>query len=308
MDTLGKLEEITDLRTVWQNEATEFTPWLAADENISLLADAVDLEIAVEETESNVGDFHVDIFATDAITGRRIIIENQLEDTNHDHLGKLITYAAGKSAEIIIWIVKHAREEHRAAVEWLNNNTDERIGFFLCEIKLYRIGDSAPAVKFDVIEKPNDWTKELRKVESVSETQQERYNYWVAFQDYAFQKKLFAKNFKRRKPSTDNWFDFSIGSSACVIRLTQIRQRNELGAELYIHNSKDLFRALHAHKDAIESETGLTFDWRELPDKKASRIVISKQVSFDDETAQAEQFDWLIDVMLKLKKTFSRYL
>jgi len=308
MDTLGKLEEITDLRTVWQNEATEFTPWLAADENISLLADAVDLEIAVEETESNVGDFHVDIFATDAITSRRIIIENQLEDTNHDHLGKLITYAAGKSAEIIIWIVKHAREEHRAAVEWLNNNTDERIGFFLCEIKLYRIGDSAPAVKFDVIEKPNDWTKELRKVESVSETQQERYNYWVAFQDYAFQKKLFAKNFKRRKPSTDNWFDFSIGSSACVIRLTQIRQRNELGAELYIHNSKDLFRALHAHKDAIESESGLTFDWRELPDKKASRIVISKQVSFDDESARAEQFDWLIDVMLKLKKTFSRYL
>ena len=308
MDTLGKLEEITDLRTVWQNEATEFTPWLAADENISLLADAVDLEIAVEETESNVGDFHVDIFATDAITGRRIIIENQLEDTNHDHLGKLITYAAGKSADIIIWLVKHAREEHRAAVEWLNNHTDDKIGFFLCEIKLYRMGDSAPAVKFDVIEKPNDWTKELRKVESVSETQQERYNYWVAFQDYAFQKKLFAKNFKRRKPSTDNWFDFSIGSSACVIRLTQIRQRNELGAELYIHNSKDLFRALHAHKDAIESETGLTFDWRELPDKKASRIVISKQVSFDDETAQAEQFDWLIDVMLKLKKTFSRYL
>lgn len=177
MDTLGRLEEITDLRTVLSNEATDFTPWLAADENISLLADAVDLEIAVEETESNVGDFHVDIFATDAITGRRIIIENQLEDTNHDHLGKLITYAAGKSAEIIIWIVKHAREEHRAAVEWLNNNTDEHIGFFLCEIKLYRIGDSAPAVKFDVIEKPNDWTKELRKVESISETQQERYNY-----------------------------------------------------------------------------------------------------------------------------------
>lgn len=308
MDILGKLEEITDLRTVWPHEATDFTPWLAADNNIALLASAVDLEIAVEETESNVGDFHVDIFATDAISGRRIIIENQLEDTNHDHLGKLITYAAGKSAEIIIWIVKHAREEHRAAVEWLNNNTDERIGFFLCEIKLYRIGDSAPAVKFDVIEKPNDWTKELRKAESVSETQQERYNYWVAFQDYAFPKKSFAKNFKRRKPSTDNWFDFSIGSSACIIRLTQIRQRNELGAEIYIHNSKDLFHAFHANKDAIESETGLTFDWRELPDKKASRIVIVKQVSFDDESARAEQFDWLIDVMLKLKKTFSRYL
>ena len=308
MSTLGKLEEITDLRKVWPHEALDFTPWLAADENISLLADAVGLEIAVEETESSVGDFHVDIFATEAITGRRIIIENQLEDTNHDHLGKLITYAAGKSAEIIIWIVKHAREEHRAAVEWLNNNTAERIGFFLCEIKLYRIGESAPAVKFDVIEKPNDWTKELRKVESISETQQQRYNYWVAFQDYAFQKKQFDKNFKRRKPSTDNWFDFSIGSSACVIRLTQIRQRDELGAEIYIHNSKDLFHALHANKDAIESANGLKFDWRELPDKKASRIVVFKQVSFDDESARQEQFDWLIDMMLKMKKTFTQYL
>lgn len=308
MSTLGKLEEITDLRTVWPHEATDFTPWLAAEENISLLADAVGLEIAIEETESNVGDFHVDIFATEAITGRRIIIENQLEDTNHDHLGKLITYAAGKSAEIIIWIVKHAREEHRAAVEWLNNNTDERIGFFLCEIKLYRIGDSAPAVKFDVIEKPNDWTKVLRKTESVSETQQERYNYWIAFQDCAFQKKPFAKSFKRRKPTTDNWFDFSIGSSACVIRLTQIRQRNELGAELYIHNNKDLFRTLLANKDAIESASGLSLDWRELPDKKASRIVIFKQVSFDDESARHEQFDWLIDMMLKMKKSFTPYL
>lgn len=308
MSTLGKLEEITDLRTVWPHEATDFTPWLAADENISLLADAVGLEIAVEETESNVGDFHVDIFATEAITGRRIIIENQLEDTNHDHLGKLITYAAGKSAEIIIWIVKHAREEHRAAVEWLNNNTDERIGFFLCEIKLYRIGNSAPAVKFDVIEKPNDWTKVLRKTESVSETQQERYNYWTAFQDYAFQKKPFAKNFKRRKATTDNWFDFSIGSSACVIRLTQIRQRNELGAEIYIHNSKDLFRTLLANKDAIESKIGLSFDWRELPDKKASRIVVFKEVSFDDESARHEQFDWLIEILPKMKNTFAPYL
>lgn len=119
---------------------------------------------------------------------------------------------------------------------------------------------------------------------------------------------MFAKNFKRRKPSTDNWFDFSIGSSACVIRLTQVRQRNELGADIWIRDDKELFRTLHTNKDAIESETGLTFDWRELPDKKASRIVISRQVSFDDETARAAQFDWLIDVMLKLKKTFGRYL
>ena len=104
---------------------------------------------------------------------------HQLEETNHDHLGKLITYASGKSADLIIWLVKHARAEHKAAIEWLNNHTDEKIGFFLCEIKLYQIGDSEPAVKFEVVEKPNDWTKEMRKKESVTETQQQRYDYWV---------------------------------------------------------------------------------------------------------------------------------
>ena len=308
MINLSKLEEITDLRTVWEHEASDFTPWLAKDENISLLADALGLEITVDETESAVGDFFVDILASETGTVRKIIIENQLEDTNHDHLGKLITYAAGKSADIIIWLVKHAREEHRAAIEWLNNHTDENISFFLCEIKLYRIGDSAPAVKFEVVEKPNDWTKELRKTETVSETQQERYNYWVAFQEYAFQKKTFAKNFKRRKPSHDNWFDFSIGSSACIIRISQIRLRNELDVEIYIHNNKNLFHELFKNKAAIESETGLNFDWRELPDKKASRVVIAKQVSFDNREDWNTHFDWLIDSMIKIKKFFKPYL
>ena len=128
---------------------------------MALLSDAIGIDITVDETESDVGDFSVDIFASETGTGRKIIIENQLEDTNHDHLGKLITYASGKSAEVIVWLVRHAREEHRAAIEWLNNNTDDRIGFFLCEIKLYRIGGSEPAVKFEVVEKPNDWTKEV---------------------------------------------------------------------------------------------------------------------------------------------------
>lgn len=126
MVNLSKLEEIKDLRTVWPHEALDFTPWLSQDDNIALLADAVGLDITVDETESSVGDFNVDIFASETGTDRKIIIENQLEDTNHDHLGKLITYASGKSADVIIWVVKHAREEHKAAIEWLNNHTDEK--------------------------------------------------------------------------------------------------------------------------------------------------------------------------------------
>ena len=151
MISLGQLKEIKDLREVWPHEALDFTPWLAEEKNLALLADAVGLEITVDETESKVGDFNVDIYAIETGTERRIIIENQLEDTNHDHLGKLITYASGKGADIVIWIVKRAREEHRAAIEWLNNHTDENISFFLIEIKLYKIGNSDPAVKFEMV-------------------------------------------------------------------------------------------------------------------------------------------------------------
>ena len=128
---LGKLKEIKDLRKVWPHEAIDFTPWLAEEDNLALLADAVSLEITVDETESSVGDFNVDIYATETGTDRKIIIENQLEDTNHDHLGKLITYASGKSAEVVIWTVKRAREEHRSAIEWLTI-TQMKISLFSC--------------------------------------------------------------------------------------------------------------------------------------------------------------------------------
>ena len=132
MINLGTLEEIKDLRTVWPHEALDFTPWLAEEENMAILSDAIGIDITVDDTESPVGDFNVDIYAVETGTDRKIIIENQLEDTNHDHLGKLITYASGKAADIIVWVVKYAREEHKAAIEWLNNHTDDKIGFFLC--------------------------------------------------------------------------------------------------------------------------------------------------------------------------------
>lgn len=305
---LDILEEVKDLRTVWPHEALDFTPWLAEDDNIALLGDAIGIDISVDETEASVGDFSVDISASETGTERKIIIENQLEDTNHDHLGKLITYASGKSADVIIWIVKHAREEHKAAIEQLNNHTDDKIGFFLCEIKLYKIGESKPAVKFEIIEKPNDWTKEVKKNKSINETQQKRYDYWVAFEDYAFQNAQFAKNFNHRKPSSDHWMDFSIGSSACHITVSQIQKRDELTVELYINEDKALFNSLLQHKDDIESKTGLLFDWRELPEKKASRIVVQQSATLGNQSKWSEQFTWLVDVMLKMKKEFKKRL
>jgi hypothetical protein len=266
------------------------------------------LEITLDETESSVGDFNVDIYARETGTDRKIIIENQLEDTNHDHLGKLITYASGKSAEIIVWVVKKAREEHRAAIEWLNNHTDEDIAFFLVEIKLYQIGNSDIAVKFEVVEKPNNWVKEIKKESSNSPAKKFRYDYWVAFNEYAFSDSVFASNFKKRKATNDHWMNLSIGSSDCSISINQIKKRSEIEVEIYIYENTDLFWNLYANKEAIESDLGFTLDWRELPERKASRIIVAKNVELFDKNKWNEQFDWIMATCLKMKKVFRKYL
>lgn len=267
MINLSRLEEIKDLRTVWPHEALDFTPWLSQDDNISLLADAVGLDITIDETESSVGDFNVDIFASETGTDRKIIIENQLEDTNHDHLGKLITYASGKSADVIIW-----------------------------------------AVKFDVIEKPNDWTKEVKKNESANGTQQQRYDYWVAFQDYVFQNAQFAKVFKRRKPSTKHWMNFSIGSSDCYISVSQLLNKNEINVCLYIPDNMELYESLLANRESIDKAADIPLSWCELPERKASKIIIERPAELSDQSKWKEQFDWLADVMVKIKMAFQKYL
>lgn len=306
MTNLGTLKEITDLRSIWPHEALNFTPWVA--ENVDLLADAVGLDITVDETESSVGDFNVDIYASETGTDRKIIIENQLEDTDHDHLGKLITYASGKGADVVIWVVKHAREEHKAAVEWLNNHTDDKIGLFLCEIKLFQIGDSQIAPAFTVVERPNDWTKEIRKTASANSTQQQRLEYWQAFNDYAFSDANFSRIFNKRKPTTDHWMDFSIGSSACHIAVSQIQKRKAVDVELYINDDKELFKSLFAHKDEIEKNMEMELEWKELPERKASRILIEKTVDLDDRATWPEQFDYIMDTCIKMKRAFKRYL
>ena len=262
----------------------------------------------MDETESSVGDFNVDIYASETGTDRKIIIENQLEDTDHDHLGKLITYASGKGADVVIWVVKHAREEHKAAVEWLNNHTDDKIGFFLCEIKLFQIGDSQIAPAFTVVERPNDWTKEIRKTASANSTKQQRLEYWQAFNDYAFSDANFSRIFNKRKPTTDHWMDFSIGSSACHIAVSQIQKRKAVDVELYINDDKELFKSLFAHKDEIEKNMEMELEWKELPERKASRILIEKTVDLDDRATWPEQFDYIMDTCIKMKRAFKRYL
>ena len=160
---LGKLEKIKDLRSVWKHEANDFTKWLSEEENLNTLGEEIGIDIELISTEAKTGSFSTDILASESNTNNKIIIENQLESTDHDHLGKIITYASGHDAKTIIWIVKEVREEHRQAIDWLNEHTDEEINIFLCKIELWKIGNSEIAPKFQIVSSPNNWTKTVKK-------------------------------------------------------------------------------------------------------------------------------------------------
>ena len=241
---LGKMKRIDDLRKVWPNDATNFTKWLAEEENIEELGKAVGIDIDLEERESSVGSFNVDLYATESGSGRKIIIENQLEDTNHDHLGKLITYASGKGAEVVIWIVKRARDEHRQAIEWLNQHTDSNIGFFLVEIELWQINDSLLVPKFNVVEKPNDWGKYMKSIEGMSETDRLKLEFWQAFNDQMGSTPDFLQEFNLRKPQPCHWYDLSLGTSSYYISLNINTQKKKIDAGLYIPATKTSSTAL----------------------------------------------------------------
>ena len=307
MSDLAKLTQITDLREIWKHEARDFSKWLSKEENLKELSDAIGIEIILSELESSVGSFSVDIFATEDGTGRKIIIENQLADTDHDHLGKVITYAAGKNADLIIWIVKRARDEHRQAVEWLNRRTDEDIGFFLIEIELWKIGDSLPAPRFSVVEKPNDWAKAMKVAEGLSETKKLQLEFWQTFVDYAFEKQEFIKEFSRRKAQPQHWYDMSIGSSDYHIGLTVNTQKKRLGVEIYISDNKELYVKLGSQKAAIEDFLGMQTEWREAA--KACRIITLRDGDIKhDKSTWTPMFDWLIETAIKFKemaKTFN---
>ena len=306
MATLGKIERIDDLRTIWPHEARDFSKWLAQEENLALLSDTIGIDIALEERESSVGDFNVDLYATEEGSGRKIIIENQLEFTDHDHLGKIITYASGKGAEVIIWIVKHARDEHKQAIEWLNQHTDENVGFFLVEIELWKINDSLPAPKFNVVEKPNDWAKAMKVVEGLSALQKLQLDFWQAFNEHAFVKPEFKKVFSQRKPSPQHWYSVSIGRSTYHISFTVNTQKKRLGAEIYFSGDKDAYGRFMEHKEEIEKELSMPVEWREA--NKDCRILVLTNGDIKKGTdAWNGYFDWFCDMGIKLRNIALKY-
>jgi len=304
---LGTLKRI-DLREYWKHEALDFTKWLSEPENIALLSDEVGIGIEVTQTEASVGRFNVDILAQEENTGRKIIIENQLETTDHSHLGQLITYAAGLEAQYVIWIVREVREEHRQAVDWLNEHTDEEISFFLIGLQLWQIEDSPPAPKFSVISRPNEWKKSVRtstQEGDLTDTTTKQLEFWQQLKEFASDK---YPELKLRTPRPQHWFDVAIGRSDCHICLIVDSRQDKVRCELYIQDSKELYKTLLQYKDQIEKQLGLPgqMEWRELPGKKASRIQALHAFTFADATTWSEAFQWLSETTLRFKQVFSK--
>ncbi|KGQ31628.1 hypothetical protein P375_07305 [Gallibacterium genomosp. 2] len=301
---LGKLEEV-DIRELWKHEQYDFSEWLAKEENIEMLSNKVGLTLTDINKEVFVGSYRCDLVAKDETTEIKVIIENQLETTNHDHLGKIITYASGLDANVVIWIVKEAREEHRSAIEWLNNKTTTDISFFLIEIRAFRIGDSLPAPQFVVVEKPNDFVKVTNVgVDNgeLSKAQSERFNFWNKFNEIVASRN---KPFNIRKATTDHWYNVALGTSEAHISITLVNKTNSIGIAVYINDNKKLFNKLYSESESIQNELGFNMDWQRLDDKKASRIIYYIDgLDFNNHKNYDELINKVIDKVIAIRDAF----
>ena len=307
MTNLGKLIKV-DLREVWKDEAKEFTPWLAKDENIKILGDTIGIDLEVESQEKEVGPFRADILCKDTATNSWVLIENQLEKTDHTHLGQLITYAAGLEAVTIIWIAETFSDEHRAVLDWLNEHTDESINLFGLEIELWRIGNSPVAPKFNIISKPNEWSRTIKDTAAkteLTETKKLQLDYWTGFREFMEQSGSFIRC---PKPAPQHWSTFSIGRSCFQLVARMNTRDGEIGAYFDIYGpDKKAYYALivQGYKNQIESQLNMELDWRELPDAKESHVETHHKTDPTDRTDWPSQHEWLKDTLEKFYKVFA---
>ncbi|KUK77745.1 MAG: Uncharacterized protein XD93_0116 [candidate division WS6 bacterium 34_10] len=303
MSKLGILRKI-NLRDIWAHEERDFSTWLAREENINLLSDELGVEIDILQNEASVGKFNLDLLAEESNTGKKIIIENQIETTNHDHLGKIITYASGHDANYVVWIFKDIREEHRHAIDWLNEHSDDETFFFGVKIELWQIGNSDPAPKFQVICKPNNWGKIIKQQGGgeLTKTKLLQLEYWQNFKEYGENQNV---NLNFRTPRPQHWYDLSVGSSLCHIVWTVNTTKKLIATEIYISDDKELFHYLYEKKDQIEQTLGEEVLWMELDEKKASRIKIERRGDIYNRKNWEEQFEWLLEQGMKFERAFS---
>ncbi len=306
--SFGRLEKMP-LREGWTREDTEFTPWLASEENIALLGETIGMELEVQQEEASVGPFRADILCRSTDSEELVIIENQLERTDHGHLGQTITYAAGLDAVTVIWVAARFTEEHRAAMDWLNRISHESFRFFGIEIELWRIGTSPPAPKFNIVSKPNDWSKTVKEAagrrEARTPTHKARLEFWTGFA--AFLEERQAK-FNPPKPRPRNWISWGVGRSG--VGLVAVCNSDEVIVNVDV-NSRDhdgWYMWLHDRREQIETELGFRLDWLERPDRKYSQLSVRLPIDTQNSENHTRAFEWMLRHMEALDRVFRQHV
>ena len=303
---LGIIKREDDLRRVWPNEAADFTPWLA--ENIGRLGEALGMDLEVDAQEASVGSYALDILAHDG-NGRRVVIENQLEDTDHRHLGQLLTYAAGFDANVIVWIARNFQDEHREALDLLNRRTGEDTEFFGIEVELWRIDDSRPAVNFKLVATPNDWRKQTVSDSrtAASTVSPKRARYRGFFQELIDTLRDDHSFTNARQALAQNWYRFSVGYGQRAQFGANFAAEGRARVELYIASgntdwNRELFDQLSERQDDIQSELGEPLEWDRLGNP---RIAVVRRGSIDDDEETLEEIRaWMVERLLKFKQVF----
>lgn len=304
---LGRLQQMSNAREVWSHEASVFTPWLAR--NIDLLGEAVNLQLTVVATEVPVGEFRLDIQAEDE-HGRPVVIENQIEPSDHSHLGQLLVYASGLGASTVIWIATQIRQDHRSAMEWLNSNTPPGVGFFGVEVEVVRIGSSPPAPVLNVVVQPNDWAKTVKQAGAVATSvlNEARATFFErVFVGIAAEYPVI----RSPKVQPTNWCSFASGpfGNYCLT-FSKAGYRIEVYLDLGDQEkTKQLFDHLYGSRQEIEQQLGFEVAWERLDDKRASRLAVYHE-DFDprDDTTAQEVAMWTVDRIIHLHRTLDTRL
>ncbi|MDR2126385.1 MAG: DUF4268 domain-containing protein [Prevotellaceae bacterium] len=302
---LGKLKQISP-REMWKHEALDFTPWLA--QHIDELNTALGLELEIENTEVAVGPYSADILAKDIGTNKYVVIENQLEKTNHDHIGKSITYAAVLDASTIIWIATDFTEEHQKALDWLNDHTTDEISFYGVQLELWQIEDGKPALRFNVISKPNLAVRQAAKIkvdEELSEKRKVQFEFWKQFAN-----KLAGKIPSVQSPKPQYWFDVTLGKSHIHLSNTCNTNTDTVSVRVYIGNkiSETMYPFLENRKKEIEEQIGQPLLWNPNNAPRDKVIVLSYKTDFDNEWKIEEAINWLVDYTIKFREVFSKII
>ena len=305
---LGKLERV-DLRDVWENEARNFTPWLAREDNLAILGETLNMELELQAQEKSIGAFSADILCTNTDDGSDVLIENQLERTDHTHLGQLLTYAAGLHTVSIIWIAAKFTDEHRAAMDWLNEITDPKFRFFGLEVELWRIGKSLAATKFNIVSKPNDWTRSVSqsarrtKQGELTKIQTLQLDYWQSLRAYGEEQGC---GLRFQSPRAQHWYNFGIGKTDTkLVALVNSRTSKIIvGFESFGDTGTAYFDLLFEDKEQIETALGFELDWYRLDGKKMSAIWYSHDGDLQDRDRWPEFHQWMIDHLEQFDAVF----